>query len=158
MPGTLGSIRNPRPSQAGVGIALDTSSFRRLAADLRRGAPLVYRDAHAAFRLALEPIAEDARARSSFSSRIEYTIKIRGSGLSLKIVAGGEQAPDAAPIENRGRGHVRHPTWGHRDRWTDKNSPPAYLTPAFEAGQERFLRECEAALMASVDRVIAGRL
>jgi hypothetical protein len=145
-------------SQSGLGIAVDTTQLSHLARSIRTHTPEVWKDCRAGLRVAMEPVAEEARVRAGFSSRIEYTVKIRTtSSGNVKVIAGGTGAPNAAPIENKGRGHVRHPVFGNRDVWTDKNSPPAFLAPAFDAHRERVLTEVEDVLFASVCRAIGAR-
>ena len=138
-------------------IYADTKDLSRLARDLAKAAPEAWAACRASMRMAVEPIAEDARVRAAFSSRIEYTIKIRTGRGNVKIIAGGPGAPNAAPIENKGKGHVRHPVFGNRNVWTDKNSPPAYLGPAYEEGKDKALAEIEVAVVATIDRAMSGR-
>jgi len=136
---------------------VDTKDLARLARDLAKASPEAWAACRTSMRAAVEPIAEDARVRSAFSSRIEWTIKVRTGRGNVKIVAGGPGAPNAAPIENRGKGHVRHPI-PNTNQWTEKNSPPAYLGPAYEAGKEKALDEIEAAVVATVEHALNVRL
>lgn len=155
---TFSTPHAPRASQSGIPIYADTRQLTRLAADLRAASPEAWSACRRALRVAGELVAEDARQRVGYSSRIEYTIKVRTGGRGIvKVVAGGEGAPDAAPIENRGRGFVRHPTFGHRDRFTAKNSHPAYLSPALDAHREEVLKIIEESVTGAVMGVIEGR-
>lgn len=157
---TFSAPRVPRSSQSGVGIAADTSGLARLARDLRRASPEAWKAYRVAVRVAAEPVLADARSRASFSSRIPDSMRIRVMSTgNVKIVAGGDAAPDAAPIENRGKGFVRHPTFGRRGagEWTTKNSHPAYLAPALDAHRDEVLTAIEAAVYEAVDHALEGR-
>jgi hypothetical protein len=155
------SFRTPGSSSAsrsGVSVVADTKALGRLARDLRRASPEAWKALRVSLRATAQPVLEDARARASFSKRIPGSMRIVvTSGGNVKIVAGGEQAPDAAAIENRGKGFVRHPVFGNRERWTSKNSRPAFLAPAFDAHKDQVAAEIEAAVAAAVDRAITGR-
>lgn len=159
MPNTVLSVRTPpTTSKTGVSVVADTKQLAKLARDLRSAAPAAWKAYRVAARALAQPVLADAQARASFSKRIPSSGKIRVTGGgNIKVVFGGESAPDAAAIENRGRGHVRHPVHGHRDRWTDKNSHPAFLAPAFDAHREAVMRGIEAAVFEAVERAVAGR-
>lgn len=158
MPTTYSSAKAPRASQSGVAIVADTSQLSQLAKDLRIAAPEAWKACRVSLRAMGQVVAEDARQRASFSSRIPASIRVRvTSGGNVKVIAGGNAAPDAAAIENRGKGHVRHPVFGDRDVWTDKNSLPAFLSPALDAHREEVVKGIEDAVVAAVERVIGGR-
>jgi hypothetical protein len=108
-------------------------------------------------REAGEIVAADARNRASYSDKIPASIKVRTARGNVKVVAGGDAAPDAAPIENKGRGFVRHPIFGSRENWTSKNSHPAFLSPAFDAHREEVLGMIETTLTDAVHAAIEGR-
>ena len=147
-----------RASRSGVSIIADTRSLSRLARDLRRASPEAWKAYRVAVRAAAEVVMRDAKARASFSTRIPGSMKIRvTSGGNVKIVAGGDTAPDAAAIENKGKGFVRHPVFGNRENWTAKSSHPAFMAPAFDAHKEEVLRAIEDAVHAAVVRAIGGR-
>lgn len=151
---TLSRKAGPKASQSGVGLTVDVSQLQGLARDLRRAAPEAWKVLRTELRLAAKVVAEDAKGRASFSTRIPGSIKVRGSGASLKVVAGGSAAPDAAPIENKGRGGVRHPVFGNRNVWTSKNSPTAFLYPALNAHRS----ELETRVARAVERAVVDGL
>lgn len=155
---TIRVARAPTTSKSGgVKVVVDTKALARLARDLRAAAPEAWKACRVSLRAAGEIVAQDARARTSYSSRIPGSIKVRvTSGGNVKVVAGGEAAPDAAAIENRGRGHVRHPVFGDREVWTDKNSRPAFLAPALEAHYEEVADMVTDAVAAAVDRALGA--
>jgi hypothetical protein len=137
-------------------IAVDTKQLATLTRSLRRAGPESAAATRGAIRDAGEIVAEEARVRSSFSSRIEWSIKSRAAGGNFKVTAGGEAAPNAAPIENKGRGHVRHPVYGDRDVWTEKNSPPAYLGPALDAKADEVAELVADRLAQAFTRALGG--
>lgn len=96
------------------------------------------------FRRSGETIAESLKVR------------VMSSG-NVKIVGGGDAAPGAAPVENKGKGFVRHPVWGNRNVWTNKNSRPAFLAPALDAHREEVLKGIEEAVYDAVSRAVEGR-
>jgi hypothetical protein len=158
MPTTYTTAKAPRASRSGVAIVADTAQLSRLARDLRIAAPEAWKACRVSLRAMGRLVADDAKERASFSSRIPGSIRVRvTSGGNVKVVAGGAKAPDAAAIENQGRGHVRHPVFGDREVWTDKNSPPAFLAPALDAHREEVMKGIEDAVVAAVERVIGGR-
>lgn len=112
----------------------DASHLRKLSRDFLRVDPAAVKAAKAVIRAAAVVVLEEAKANSSYSTRIPASGKVRMLGLNAKIVFGGDTAPDAAPIENRGKGHVRHPLFGNKNFWYE-NPQPAFLTPAFERHQ-----------------------
>lgn len=112
-------------------ISFDARQLSLLARDFRRVAPKTYQASQRAVRAVAVEIEVDAARRSSFSKRISSSGKVRMMGLNATITFGGGNAWIAVPIENRGEGHVTHPTFGH-DPKTNKNSHPAFLEPAFD--------------------------
>ena len=145
-------------SKSGLNIVVDTRSLARLARDLRKAAPDAWKAYRTSVRAVAEVVLEDAKQRASFSSRIPQSMKIRvTAGGNVKIVAGGDAAPDAAAIENRGRGFVRHPVFGNREKWTAKGSHAAFLAPALDAHRDEVAQAIEEAVADAVTRAIEGR-
>lgn len=141
-----------------LAVRIDARSIARASREVRRASPMAWK----ALRLELlhvgQVVADDAKADASYSKRIPGTIKVRvTAGGNVKVVMGGDAAPNAVPIENRGRGRVRHPVYGHMDRWTSKNSHPAILLPAFARRSDWALEEMEKAYMDTFIRVFEGR-
>lgn len=121
-------------------VRVDSSELRALAKELRRARPEVYRAAQAAMLAAGEHMAESAKSRASWSSRIPGTIKVRADGLfGIKLVAGGGKnstAPHAKPFEHAGQsGDFRHPVFADASKgrdawtWTQQEARP-FLHPA----------------------------
>ena len=153
---SFSSPSTPRASRSGIPIVVDTRSVNRLSRDLRRAAPEAAAVARARIRAAAAVVAADAKERASFSTRIPGSIKVRGSALGVKIVAGGSSAPDAAPLENHGRdGMFRHPVFGNREKWVEQQARP-FLAPALDAHREMVADEIEAAVYEAVARAVGG--
>jgi hypothetical protein len=124
------------------GFNIDTRELKSLARELRALGPEVTRSMRVGVREMLEVVRAEAARRSDYSHRIPGSLRVRVSarGLSGSVYAGGAKAPDAAPIENRGKGHVRHPIFipkaklpGPPGSWTAVHSHEAFLSPALEA-------------------------
>lgn len=118
-------------------LEIDVAALREAAAVMRATIPA----AHAAAKVALaeggEMVAKTAAGNASYSDKIPGSLRVVVTGtLIVRVYAGGDSAADAAAIENRGKGFVRHPVFGNRAAWTDKNSHPAFLQPAGEADKE----------------------
>lgn len=147
-----------RASQSGVNIVVDTRGLSQLARDLRAASPESWKALRLALRAAAEPVKLDAQSRAGFSKRIPGTIKVRvGSGGSVKIVAGGSNAPDAAPLENKGReGTFRHPIPGNREKWVNQQARP-FLAPALDAHRDEVAAAIESAVADAVARALRAR-
>ena len=158
MPSYSFGSRAPRASQSGVNIVVDTRGLQQLARDLRRSAPDSYKALRGSLRVAVQPVVDDAKARAGFSKRIPATIRARiGSGASIKIVAGGPNAPDAAPLENKGQaGTFRHPVFGNREKWVNQPARP-FLAPALDAHRDEIAAAIELAVYEAVRDALKAR-
>lgn len=137
---------------SGIPVYADTAALSRLSKQLRAASKVAWKAYKVGAAAGAEIVLKDAQARASFSQQIPQSGRV-------SVSAGGNPrvvftAPNAAPIENKGRGHVRHPVHGHRDRWTDKNSPPAFAAPALEAHAEEVVALVEKALVEAISRVL----
>ncbi|HEY1690060.1 MAG TPA: hypothetical protein VGF95_14490 [Solirubrobacteraceae bacterium] len=154
---TFSAPKAVKAASSGEPIVADTAQLAAFGRALRAGAPAVWKAYRVAVRPAAAVVLADAQARASYSSRIPGSGRIRvTAGGNVKVIFGGDAAPDAAPIENRGRGFVRHPVFGNRENWTEKNSHPAFLGPAFAAHQVEAMETIERAVLAAIDAVIGG--
>lgn len=143
--------------KTGIPIIVDTKQFSALTRGIRATGPAGARAVRAALRECAELVKRNAEARASYSSRIPGSMKARATAVNFKVSAGGDAAPNAAPIENKGKGFVRHPEWGNRERWTDKNSHPAFLSPALEEETDAILELIADRYEAAIDAAL-GRL
>lgn len=129
-----------------VTVRMDARSISRAATQVRRASPIAWKACRVALLEVGNSVAADIKQAASFSDRIPDSVKVRVTGGgNIKIIVGGDEAPDAVPIENAGKGFVRHPEFGHRNRWTAKNSRPAYILPAYARRQEWALERMERA-------------
>src|SRR5438105_3625133 len=95
-------------------LTIDVSQLKKLATDLRRASPLLAKSFLAELGRAGDVVAQSAKEKASFSSRISGTIKVRRRGVAVRVQAGGDAAPDAAPFEHGGvGGSFRHPVFGN---------------------------------------------
>jgi hypothetical protein len=117
-----------------VTIKFDATQLQELSVAMRRIAPQTYKASQKAVRAAALEVLADAEDKASFSSRIPGSGKVIMRGLNARIRFGGDSAPDAAPIENRGKGNPKHPLWGNRNYWYVTEHGP-FLAPAFLAKQ-----------------------
>lgn len=120
----------------GALIDIDVSALREAAAQMRATVPAAHAAAKVALLAAGEMVKNTAAENFSYSTRIPGSLEVKVTGaLVVKVYAGGDAAPNAAPIENKGKGFVRHPVFGNREVWTAKNSRPAGLAPAGRANE-----------------------
>ncbi len=111
---------------------MDASELRALSRALKKAEPALAKDFTRALKDSAEIVAVKARANASFSSRIPKTIRASGTTVSAKVVAGGDAAPHAAPLEHGGKGGTfRHPVYGNLNVWVPQPAHP-FLTPAGE--------------------------
>lgn len=128
-------------------LMIDVSDLKDLARDLRRVDPVLQKQFLKALGRTGEIVATRARQNASFSTRIPGSIKVRRRGVRVRVQAGGDAAPEAAPLENRGKqGTFRHPLFGDRETWVSQPAHP-FLTPAAEAEMVPF----EQAILSAVN-------
>jgi len=139
--------------------SVDVSSFTKYASTLRNYAPRLSAGVGGAMRTTAAAVAADIKERTAYSSRIPGSVVVAPVPGGATITVGGASAPDASPIENKGKGFVRHPTFvaradlpGPPGSWTAKNSHPAYFHPAMEAAEAT----AESQLTTSVDATFAA--
>ncbi len=134
-----------------MAIRFSTDEIRAFARSCRSVDP----KARAALRLGVGDagrlVAEAAKKKAAFSSRIPSSIEVKVMGRGMAVVtAGGDAAPEAAPLENKGkRGQFRHPVFGHAV-WVNQTAQP-FLYPAL-------LENADAAaeiIQGAVDKAIA---
>jgi len=144
-------------------VEFDTKQFSALVRGIRASGPAGKAAVRTTMRESAEIVKAEAAQRASFSSRIPGSLTARATATNFKVSAGGEAAPNAAPIENKGRGHVRHPTFSPRPGvpervgWTSQNSPPAFLSPALEAKEEEIAELIADRLVKAIADAIGAR-
>lgn len=123
--------------RSGAWLTVDTRQIKGFATALRLAETPTYTRLRVALREAGNIVADDARARSSWSTRIPGSIRVRATAASVSVIAGGHAAPNAAPLEHRGMpGTFRHPVFGHEATWATQQARP-FLAPALSANIER---------------------
>ena len=118
-------------------FSADASSLRKLGKQLRQSKPEVYRQVRRAVLASAKVIADDARQRASWSTRIPGTVRASTSGPFTAVVrAGGASVPHAGPIEHAGKqGTFRHPVFADQSKtrgeweWANQQARP-FLHPA----------------------------
>lgn len=146
-----------------AGLGIDTTDFARLAKDLRAAEPALAKELAVRLRAPGEIIASDARGRAeSASQTIPPSIKVRVSGATVAVVAGGNGIPLAGLMElgnkNSAGGATTfgHPVFGNRAKWVDQPMHP-YLLPALDAHHIEAEAAIVDALDAVTDKFLTGR-
>jgi hypothetical protein len=131
-------------------VEFDTKQFSALVRGIRASGPAGKEAVRTTMRESAEIVKAEAADRASYSKRIPGSLKARATATNFKVSAGGEAAPNAAPIENKGKGFIRHPVFltydqahsgddAYKGRWTEKNSHPAFLHAALEVKEEEIV-------------------
>ena len=142
-------------------FSADASGLRKLGAQLRKSQPAVYRRVRRAVLEQAKVIADDARQRAAWSSRIPGSVRASTSGgLSAVVRAGGASAPHAAAFEHAGRqGSFRHPVFANQDEertqwsWVSQEARP-FLHPAALDRLDETVRALGVAVIEAVDEQI----
>lgn len=82
-------------------------------------------------------VADDAKRRSAWSTRIPRAIRVSTSFTKTRpgvsVVVNKNKAPHARPYEHGGDpGTFRHPVYGNRNVWVEQRARP-FLAPALAA-------------------------
>ena len=89
-------------------------------------------------------------AASKFQTRTRFA----GNNVGVKIVAQGLSVSNLRALN---RGYVRHPVWGHRDRWVNQPIHPGW----FDNPNEKDTPKVQRAILAAIDltnsRIAKGR-
>ncbi|MBO4272385.1 HK97 gp10 family phage protein [Microbispora triticiradicis] len=123
---------------AGDEIRRVLNVFGPLPAEIRR-------ELRPALRRVTEPVAAQARANASWSTRIPGAIRVTTSftrkTAGVAITVSGRKAPHARSYEHLGRpGSFRHPVFGNRDRWVSQAARP-FLFSAVAGADGELVRE-----------------
>lgn len=137
---------------ADTGFTIYAVGFRALARDLKAADKATGPALRRRLKTVAELVAADARSRASFSTRIPGSIRARSGLNQASIRAGGPSAPNAAPLENKGKGGTfRHPVFGHRQVWVNQQARP-FLRPALQANTRAIVD----GLAEAITDVVAG--
>lgn len=132
-------------------LLVDTRELAQFAKVCKAVVPGLEKDFQKSLTAAGEIVARAARQNAAFSSRIPASVKTRRRGTRIRVQAGGDKAPHAAPLEHGGvPGSFRHPVYGNFDNWVSQSAHP-FLAPA----AEDHIEEMVAAVLVAVDVTVA---
>lgn len=143
-----------KSSQSVPTIQIDTTPLRDVARILRKISPAAASHMRSGLREVGTVVADRAKENArgfprihESTDRIEGSIRVQQSSGSIRVVAGGDGAPEAAPLEHSGQGgSFRHPLFGNQDVWVQQTAHP-FLAPAADA----VAPEIEQRLLAVID-------
>lgn len=120
----------------------DGGELRNMALRLRtEGHGLVRRRMGTAIRTATRPAAESVQAaekrvlpKAGGLNDLVGDIEVKTQILAGQKTAGVRVVQRSAghDLKSLNRGRLRHPTWGHRDRWVDQEIPAGWWEAALE--------------------------
>jgi len=158
-------------ARTGMLFAVDTREIGAFARDLRLVGPASANTMRAAMAESGELVRKSAREKAAFStggsttsvrlghkgipSSIQKSFGFQRGVYWFRVRAGGKQAPQAAPLENEGKGHPRHPLYGNKQYWYT-NSTPAFMEPALRENTPAILALTESALDEAIAVSIYG--
>ena len=126
----------PAETVRSASVTVNMQSFAHLARDMKRAAPLMYKEIHHGLKDIGGIVAVEARHNASYAhEKIAPSIKVRARGFTVSVVASGR----LAELEEMGKkgtpGRWRHPLFGDRLHWYDQQSRP-FLYPALKSKAE----------------------
>jgi len=125
----------PAETVRSASVTVNMQSFAHLARDMKRAAPLMYKEIHHGLKDIGGIVADEARKNAAYSEKIAKSIKVRAGGFTVSVVASGR----LAELEEMGKkgtpGRWRHPLFGDRLHWYDQQSRP-FLYPALKSKAE----------------------
>jgi len=143
-----------RSSKSYASFGVDVTPLRALSRDFRQLDSSVGTHFRSGLRSVGQVVGDRAKERArSFprlgqgTDRIEGSIRVQQASGSIRVVAGGNDAPEAAPLEHGGQaGSFRHPLFGNQDVWVAQMAHP-FLAPALDDTAD----EVESLLLEVVD-------
>lgn len=123
-------------------VAVDARGLQKLSRDLKKiGEKDLNKQLRAGLKKSGEIVAESARQKSSWSTRIPASVKVVVTQKGVAVRAGGESAPHAGTFEGKNNGTpMRHPVFARGDsaNWTwVAQTPRPFLKPALESNIEK---------------------
>lgn len=120
-----------------VNVGLDYPIADKIQHDMQRLPEELRKALRPKLRNAAAVVANEAKARAAWSSRIPATIRVQTSFRfdreGVFVIAGGKSTPHARLYESVGqRAYFRHPLFGNRNRWYSQATRP-FLFPAARA-------------------------
>jgi len=140
----------PATGSGALALSVQAPDLRQLYVDLKGVEGNLRVELRRGIKESGEDVAAAVRAASSWSSRIPDAVRVKasfsGRSTGVSVEVDGKGAPEAKPLNNRGRpGQFRHPVHASPDRtrdqwtWVDQPARPffdvayAARTPAIEA-------------------------
>lgn len=132
----------------------DTTSedVRKLVNDIRKIGGQVPRELNKTFKRAAEPVAQQAQANASWSTRIPGAIKVKVAQSrrfpGAQIVVDKDKAPHSRLYEfgsGRRSTSFRHQVFGNEDNWVEQSTRP-FIRPALVAKGDGFIKACDDAV------------
>lgn len=150
----------PTSTVSGAG-GIDTRDFRKFAKALMTAAPEVYATLRINMRGVGDIVAQEARGIvEPYSTTVPETIKVRVSGATVSVVAGGGAVPMAGLLELGNVGaksetSFRHPVFGNRAAWVEQPMHP-FLSTALENKLEAAEAAATEALDLAIEEAVHG--
>ncbi len=124
-------------------FTIDAKSIKQFAARCKLASPELQKAFVKSLNPAGDVIAGGVKRRASAfhrngggTTRIADSVKVRRRGTRVKVIAGGTAAPEAAPINNLGKGGTfRHPVFGNYDVWRPQAAHPFMEPDAAETAE-----------------------
>lgn len=140
-------------SAEAVTLTVTSSDLSKLYADLKGVEGNLRVELRHGVVAGMKPMQAAVKSAASFSTRIPGSIKTKTSfsarKASVAIFADPNIAPEAAPINNKGKGGTfRHPVYGNRDVWVSEKARPFFTEPI-----RAHLPDAERAILAAMDTV-----
>jgi hypothetical protein len=130
--------RNVPNTDIHEGIGLDVREFAKFAKGLRKVAPEISKHLQLQLRVIGQSVADEYRSNiEAYSTTVPDSIKVRVSGATVSVLAGGPGVPMAGLLE-LGNAKARtttafnHPVFGSAASWVTQPMHPA-LGPAVES-------------------------
>lgn len=121
-------------------VSADVTSYGELIAKLRASKSAATEALRRNVKTAADGVVSQANRLTQYSVRIPITATSLTPTLARITTRGAGTSKDddiGAVIENRGKGDVRHPTFGNRHKWTSKNSHPEFMLAALHARERQ---------------------
>ena len=135
------------------------TELAKLSGRVRTARPELRRALLKGTRMAMRPLVDEVKAATDrlpsglrdFTSNARYTIRQKTEGQTAGVrLVGTLPGHDLYSID---RGDVRHPVFGHPDRWVSQGVPPGFFSETVEAQREELQREVLRRLRAFNDQL-----
>lgn len=120
-------------------VSVDRHELQALIRDLGAIPPALRRELRPGMLRAAQPVLQEMRRRSSWSSRIPGAISMTQAGTTfgVRFRVDSGRAPHARPYENDGSpGTFRHPVYGNRENWVSQAARPFFYGSVADKADE----------------------